>query len=115
MGPITIRRWIRRLRRHAAALLLVLWLGGAIALHHGDFAPGGMHHDTATAAVQLCLGAFTAIGAAVAAIALGIVVLGRWPTFALLGTGSSLMVWRNGSRPRVRAGPSPSLVCVWRW
>lgn len=114
VSPLAARRWMRRLRRHAAGLLLVLALAAAIVVHHGAISLDGVHHDGTAAAVEMCLGVFTAVGAAVAAIALGVLALGRWRTpLALLPVGA---LRRAGTRaPEARAGPPPlAQLCVWR-
>jgi hypothetical protein len=114
MSPLAIRRSTRRLRRHAAGLLLVLALGGAIAAHHSGMGMGDMHHGSMGAVVELCVGTFTAIGAAVAAVAMGLLALGRWPTPLILIPGGVLMSAPPAPYP-ARAGPPPlSLLCVWR-
>jgi hypothetical protein len=107
---------MRRLCRHAAGLLLVLALGGAIAVHHGVMGLDGMHHDGMGATVEMCLGVFTAVGAAVAAVALGVLALGRWRTPLTLLPAGALTVRLAGRRgPEARAGPPPlSRLCVWR-
>lgn len=65
-------------------------------------------------AVELCLGAFAAVGAAVAVVGLGLVALGRWrPPIVLWAEGLS----RSAvvPEPRARAGPAfLSLLCVSR-
>jgi len=115
MGPIEVRRRIRNARRHAAGLLLVLTLGTAVAVHHSEVASGGTHHDMAMTAAELCVGVFTAVGTAVAAISLGFLALGRWPTPALLAPTAWISVWGSGPCPSARAGPSLlAVVCVWR-
>ncbi len=115
VGPIAIRRQVRRLRRHAAGLLLVIAVAGAVVAHHSDFAPDGLHHDMALSAVELCVGAFTAVGAAVAAVSLGSIALGRWPTPAPLAPTARIALHGGGPTPLARAGPSLlPLVCVWR-
>ena len=100
--------------RHDAALLVILALGAAIAAHHSGIAMGDMHHaDGIDGAVELCLGVFAAV-AAVAAVALGIVALGRWrPLTVVCAAGLSRMVATAAAR--VRAGPTlVSLLCVCR-
>jgi hypothetical protein len=115
VGPIAIRRSMRRLRRHAAGVLLTIALSGAIAAHHSGIAMSDMHHDGMGTAIEMCIGAFTAIGAAVVAVAIGILALGRWPTpVDLFPTAGRLPI---GARaPEARAGPHPlfSQLCVWR-
>jgi hypothetical protein len=95
----------------AAALVCV-----AIATHHAGLVTEGEPHHGSTngLVVELCLGVFTAVGAAVAARAVGTVALGRWR--------APLLVWPRGHSlapevptGRSRAGPSAlSLLCVRR-
>jgi hypothetical protein len=114
MGPLAVRRVTRRLRRHAAGVLIVLALGAIIAVHHAEPAGGDMHHGGMGAMVELCLGVFTAVGVAVAAIAIALGWLGRRirPRRLLL-TDVNLVGRRLPLEPR--AGPPPQqLLCIWR-
>ena len=114
MSPIAIRRSTRRLRRHVAGLLLVCALGSAIAAHHTGIGMSDIHHDGMSTAIEMCMGAFTAVGAAVAAVAIGMLALGRWPTTIELAGGASLTLG-GACAPEARAGPRPlSQLCVWR-
>jgi hypothetical protein len=114
MGPLAVRRHLRRLRRHAAAVLLVLSLGGAVAVAHAQPAMGGMHDDMAMTPLQVCAGVFSAVGATVVAVCLGLIALGRWPTPPVLVAGA-LRAASGAPCPRARAGPPRLLlVCVWR-
>ena len=112
---LAIHRAARRLRRHDAALLVILALGAAIAAHHSGIAMGDVHHaDGVDGAVVLCLGVFAAVGAAVAVVALGMVALGRWrpPTVACAAGLSRVAA---AVAPRARGGPTlVSLLCVCR-
>ena len=115
MGPIALRRLLQRHRRRLASLAVVLVCATAVAAHHGGMAVGDAHHDTGMgAAVEMCLAAFTAVGAAVVAVALGMIALGRWrPEAQLLPTAA----WWGAQppAPRARAGPSLLLLlCVSR-
>jgi len=104
MGPLAIRRMTRRYRGRAAGLLVVFAIAAGIALHHSDLAMGGMHHDgMGPTAMELCLGAFTAIGAAVVAVALSLLAHGRWrtpPPGPIRGAA-----FRRPPQARARAGP----------
>jgi hypothetical protein len=80
MSALAIRRTSRRLCRHTAGVLVVLALGALMAVHHSAIAGGDMHHAGVGAVIELCLGVFTGVGAAVAAVALGLRSLGRWGT-----------------------------------
>jgi hypothetical protein len=114
VGALVIQSRLRRLRRHGAAMLAVLAIGGAIAVHHSDFAMGGMDHHGVGAALELCLGVFAMVGAGVAAVAIGLVSLGRWrPVRALAPAGLGALA----APPDPRARPGPpflSLLCVRR-
>lgn len=73
-----------------------------------------MHHDGMSTAIEMCMGAFTAVGAAVAAVAIGMLALGRWPDTSELAGGASLTLG-GACAPEARAGPPPlSQLCVWR-
>jgi hypothetical protein len=115
VGPIAIRRSMRRLRRHVAGVVLAVALSGAIAAHHSGIGMGDMHHGGMSAAVEMCAAAFTAVGAAVAAVAIGILALGRrLAPDELFPAGGATPV---GARaPAARAGPPLlfSQLCVWR-
>jgi hypothetical protein len=115
VGSIAIRRSMCRVRRHAAGVLLAIALSGAIAAHHSGIAMGEMHHDGMSAAVEMCVGAFVAVGSAVAAVAIGILALGRWPTLIDLASANALTQPRTCA-PAARAGPLLPLskLCVWR-
>jgi hypothetical protein len=108
--------WTRRLRRNGAALATVLAIGGAVAVHHSDLAIGAMHHDAGGmgATLELCLGVFGAVGAGVAAVAIGLMALARWRPPRLLGA-VALSHAVAAPEPRARPGPSVlSLLCVRR-
>jgi hypothetical protein len=106
---------MHRVRRHAAGVLLAIALSGAIAAHHSGIAMGDMHHDGMSAAIEMCVAAFTAVGAAVVAAAIGILALGRWLTTDELFPAGGL-VPAGARAPEARAGPPPpfSQLCVWR-
>jgi hypothetical protein len=115
MSALAIHRAARRMRHQPAALLAVLVIGGAIALHHSGITVGDVHHaDGVGEAVELCLGVFAAVGAAVAVVGLGLVALGRWrPPILLWAEGLSRSA--GVPEPRARAGPAfLSLLCVSR-
>ena len=110
-----MRRFLRHKRRHLAALLAVTALAGVVVAHHGAMTAGHLHHDGAmTAAVEMCLGVFTAVGAAVAAVALGVRALGRWRPAGVLEPGTVVAATRLPQR-RSRDGPTLLfLLCVSR-
>ncbi len=113
MSPIALRARVRRWRRHAAAIALMLTILCAVAMHHAGPAMGEEQHTADLAAVaQMCLGMFTAVGAAVAAVAFGLLALGRRRLAVLPNVMSSPA---RPPQPRVRAGPAMLvLLCVRR-
>lgn len=119
MGPTAIRARLHSGRRRLATTLVVFGLLGAVGLHHSvlamDHGMPGMHHDAASTAMQVCLGAFAAVGAAVAALSLGVVGLGRWRPL-LLATLSRDLLEAPGRTPRARDGPGcvQATLCIWR-
>ena len=116
MGPIAVRRRLRRRRRrNGLAALAVLVCSGALALHHIELAADQPHHDTGmSAAVEMCLAAFTTVGAAVAAAVVGLIALGRWRPPLVLDVAGLLFAVRSPV-PRARAGPGLLLLlCVSR-
>ncbi|HEX6944551.1 MAG TPA: hypothetical protein VF196_00050 [Casimicrobiaceae bacterium] len=93
----------------------MLVCAAAIAVHHaGPLMEHGDHGMGMSPAVELCLGVFTAVGAAVVAVALGVIALGRWcPAVSLAPRGLSRAVAMPV--PRARAGPALlQLLCVSR-
>jgi hypothetical protein len=114
VSPLAIRRLTCRLRRHAAALLVVLALGGLVAVHHSAIAMDHMHHDGMAAVIELCVGVVTALGAGVAAIAVRRRSPRGWPRPKQLATVGVLNV-ATRTTPDPRAGPaSLPLLCAWR-
>jgi len=106
---------MRRFRRHGTGLLVVFAIASAIAVHHSGLAMGDMHHDMGLGvAMELCLGVFVAVGAAVVAVAIALVAIGRWrPLTDLRAVGLSFAIARP--QPRARAGPALlSLLCISR-
>lgn len=99
-----------------AGLLALLMIIGTVQLHHADVSMAGMPHDGTMSPIvmAICVGMLTAVGAAVLAIALGVVPLGRWPrsrrSRSLSTVCDPVPVWA-----RARAGPPPLLLlCVSR-
>jgi ABC-type Co2+ transport system permease subunit len=79
VSPIATRGLLRRNRHRLALIAVVVALGMAIAAHHSPVLMGDTHHPMgAGVIVELCLGVFAAVGAAVLAIALGAIALARW-------------------------------------
>ena len=114
MSALAVHRSTRRLRRHTAALLVVLALGAIITVHHTAIAGGAMHDAGMGTAIELCLGVFTAVGVAVAAVGLALRALGRWNTPPrLLPLGRLVAVRRLSLEPRA-GPPGQPLLCVWR-
>src|SRR5215207_10302292 len=114
MSALAIRRISRRMRRNAAPVLVVLALGAMIAVHHSAIAGGDMDHAGMGPVIELCLGVFTAVGVAVAAVGFGLRRLRRWHAPAwLLPLGALVSARRLTLEPR--AGPlGQPLLCVWR-
>lgn len=115
MGSIELRRLFQRNRRRVATLAVLLVCSTAIAMHHSGMATGDAHQEMGMGAVvEMCLAAFTAVGAAVAAVGLGLIGLGRWrPATQLFPTAA----WWGAQEPapRARAGPALLLLlCVSR-
>lgn len=116
VSPMAIRRSIRRLGRRSAGLLALLMVVGMVQLHHSDIAMGDMHHDGGINPVvmTICIGMLSAVGAAVVAIAVGLLDLGRWPIVRRTRLFSGLCD-RAPRWARARAGPPPLLLlCVSR-
>lgn len=112
---MAIRRGIRRLGRRTAGMLALVAVLGAVQLHHSDMDMGAMHHDGGMPAVMtVCLAALCAVGAAVVAIAVGMLALGRWPVVQRRCPRVS-GAWQAPRWALARAGPPPSLLfCVIR-
>jgi hypothetical protein len=113
VSPLALRRLARRLRGRGIALLAVCAIGGAMAVHHSDLAM--MHDDGGmSAAMELCLGVFVAVGTAAAAMAVAFIGLAaRRPPGELAAVGLSVAV--EPPEPRARAGPALlSLLCISR-
>jgi hypothetical protein len=115
VSPIALRRRMRRLRRHAAGVAVLLAVAGAVVAHHSDVGMGAMHDDGMGMAVAvMCLGVFAAVGAAVVAVAIGLLALGRWRPPLLLAPLTTT-AWFLAPEPRARAGPALlALLCVLR-
>lgn len=90
-------------------MLAVVARTGAIATHHsGVVAMSDAHDDPGAAAMELCLGVFAAVGAAVAAVGPGVIALGRWrPPAELEAVGLSPPVPLRSPAPE--PGPRSSL------
>jgi hypothetical protein len=114
MSALAIHRSTRRLRRHTAAVLIVLALGAIIAVHHSAIAGGETQHAGMGTVIELCLGVFTAVGVAVAAVALGLRSLGRWDTPARLRPLGVRLVARWLTLEPRAGPPGQPLLCVWQ-
>lgn len=113
MSPMRIRRQLVSRRRQLTVVVALLLTSASIAAHHSGMATGDADHEMGMgAAIEMCLGAFTAVGTAVVAVALGLIALGRWrPPACVMPTGVSLIA--RPPLPRARAGPSLRLqLCV---
>lgn len=112
--PIALRRVIRRHRRNSVNVLAVVAILGAVALHHSGLEHPGDHGGMGAMTMTMCVGAFATVGAAVAAVVVGVIGLGRWrvpgPTQI-----SNILVPSRPSQARARGRP-PSLqhLCVLR-
>lgn len=112
MGPIGIRRTLQHRLRRTTTVVAILLCGVALAAHHGGVGLGDAHHDGGVSdAMELCLAAFTAVGAAVVAITVGLIALGRWRPPGRMASVSFARV--PPPLPRARAGPAlVRLLCV---
>ena len=113
MGPLAMHRRLRRLRRGLAVVVLMLALGGAVTFHHGAPVqmPGGHHGMDMGTVIELCLGAFSAVGAAIVAIAVGVLALGRWRPLPM-SVAAGVLFAPHPPAPQARAGPA--FLCVFR-
>jgi hypothetical protein len=110
VSPLVIGRLLRRRRRQLALVAAIMALGAVIAVHHGTPPMDGMHHGMNAATVaEICLGVLAAVGA----ITLGIVALGRWRPVLSLAPATLATV--RAPAPRGRDGPALlHLLCVCR-
>ena len=114
VSPIATRALLRRHRRRLALIGVVLALGAVIAAHHSPILMGDMHHSMgAGVIVELCLGVFAAVGAAVVAFALGAIALGRWRPVVVFAP--AMLPGARVAEARGRDGPALlRLLCVCR-
>ena len=115
MSAIAIRRRLQRHRRRFALSATLVVLAGALAIHHsGVEMDVGMHHDPMVGAVaQMCVGVFTAVGAALAAVGIGIIPLWRRPVLAPPSFRRAVRM--RSIAGRARHGPAAvSFLCVSR-
>ena len=114
VSALSIRRRLRRQRRWLTVIATVLALAGVIALHHSGLVMS-THHDMGISAIaEMCLGVFTAVGAAVAAIGLAIIALGRWRPAPIMLPVAPLAT-QPAPPAQARHGPHLlSLLCVSR-
>ncbi|WP_320670891.1 hypothetical protein [Patulibacter defluvii] len=105
MSPLSIRRRLRRGRRLLALVLVVLGLGGAVAVHHGmPMAGDGHGHQMA----MTCL-AVLQVGAALTIVAAALHRAARrrrWPWSRWIGPLVATPL-PAPPPPRARAGPPP--------
>ena len=93
-------------------LAWVVALACAITAHHSGMALSGKHHGMdGGSVVELCLGVFTAVGAAVAAIALGSIALAARRVAVRLRPAVAVL---PGPPPLPRARADPLVLCVIR-
>lgn len=87
----------------------------ALALHHSGTAMSDAHHDMGMGAVvEMCLGVMGLVGAAVVAVGLGLISLGRWRPMLTLAPVAAVS-WARPSVTRSRDGPPLlSLLCISR-
>lgn len=113
VSALSIRRQLRRHRRRLTVVATVLALVGVIAVHHSGVTD--MQRDMGIhAAVEMCLAVFTAVGAALVAVNLAGVALGRWsPKRRLLAAGA--LTAPAVPVAKARHGPAAvSVLCVSR-
>ena len=114
VSTLGIRGQLRRRRRRLKVVAAVLALACVIAIHHNAMAMDGGHDVGMGAAIEMCLGVFTAVGAAVAAAGLAILALGP-PRALATAPGELALPWRPSPTARARHGPELlSLLCVSR-
>lgn len=101
---MTIRRAVQRRRRGLVCAFVTVVVVCGLAVHHSELASGAMHHEGMATVVEACLGAFTAVGAAVVAVAIGLLAF-RWPRTTACGAPSSIAPHRS-RRAGIRAGPA---------
>lgn len=92
----------------------ILAVAFVIAAHHSGVGMD-MHQDAGMNAVaQMCLGVFTAVGAALVAVGLAVLALGRWRPTLILSARAPLPA-SPVPVARARHGPSAvSFLCVSR-
>ena len=93
---------------------MVFAVGAAIAAHHSPVLIGDTHHPMgAGVIVELCFGVFAAVGAAVLAVALGAIALGRWRPAVVFAP--AMLPGARVPEARGRDGPALlRLLCVRR-
>lgn len=101
---------IHRHRRRLTGITVSVLIAGGLAWHHSDVSMAAMHHEDAAPAIEMCLGAFTAVGAVIVAVTMGLVLLGArrgraTPSLPLVRCPA------GRHRPTIRAGPAPLLRC----
>jgi hypothetical protein len=113
VSTLSIRRRLCRQRRRLTVMATVVALAAAIMMHHSGLAIDA--HDMGIGAVaEMCLGVFTAVGVAAAAVGLAILALGRWRP-ALITLPAGALPARPMPQTRSRHGPELlSLLCVSR-
>jgi apolipoprotein N-acyltransferase len=109
VSALTIRRQLRRQQRRTVMIFAVLAVAFVIVAHHSSVGMD-MHQDAGMSTVaQMCLGVLTAVGAALVAVGLTVLALGRWrPTLILRAAGAM----RAPVVPVARARHGPAAVAV---
>jgi O-antigen ligase len=115
VSALGIRRRLRRQQRRTAIVFAVLAVAFVIAAHHSGTGMD-MPHDAGMgrAVAQMCLGVFTAVGAALVAAGLAVLALGRWQPTLTLSLSAPLPA-SPVPVARARHGPAAvSFLCVSR-
>jgi hypothetical protein len=109
VNALAIRAAARRRRRRMATLLAVAVVASAITAHHSGL-PMAMHDGAGMGSVvEMCLGVFTAVGAALVAAGFAVLALGRWRPARMLPAPAPRRV---AIAPVARARHGPFVVCV---
>lgn len=112
VSSLRIRRQLRRHRRDLALIATVLTLVGVVAAHHSGVLMDMQHDMGMNAAVEMCLAVFTAVGAALVAVVLAVVALGRWRPALTLVPACGLTA-PEVPVAKARHGPAAvSILCV---
>jgi hypothetical protein len=109
VSALAIRSALRGQRRRLTVLLAVVVVAGAITAHHSGLLMD-MHHGAGmSSVVEICLGVFSAVGAALVAVSMGVLALGRWRPAGALWVPA---MRRVAGAPTARTRHGPFVVCV---